>query len=409
MFEKLRGKVALKQSLALGLLLWFLLGTVFAYNVFSLLTQIDNKLNELSYASYARLTFKVSKEEDDRDTICVFVAKDGTRTFSDPDFYDEKTLNEVVDYMVANPKQNGRLVISGRRIAYVVEVNNDNYICGVFDYTKEYSALRKLAMLLIVVGAVGLVLIGFFSANSAKRQIAPVEDAFEKQKDLVANASHELKTPLTVINANLEILKSDRDKIPEEEYKWLEGISEQVTRMKLMVEEMLELAKLESGLKQEVKVPVNLSEVVEEVVLGSEALAFEHTISMNSEIEKDQYIMGVGTQIEKLAYILVENALKYTPEGGVVDVVVKSDRRKVFVRVKNTGDGIPKEDIPKIFDRFYRTDESHHAPDGFGLGLAIAKSIADAHGAEISVNSEVGKYTEFVVCFARGRAKGEGI
>ena len=162
---------------------------------------------------------------------------------------------------------------------------------------------------------------------------------------------------------------------------------------------MLELAKMESGKNNDIKVPVNLSEVAESVVLGAEVLAFEHNITFETDIKSSVMINGVEAQIEKLIYILTENALKYTDEGGKVTVSVSGDRKKAVLKVKNTGAGIARENLPKLFDRFYRTDEAHTASNSFGLGLAIAKSIVDSHGGTIGVDSKEGEFTEFVVLF----------
>ena len=140
-----------------------------------------------------------------------------------------------------------------------------------------------------------------------------------------------------------------------------------------------------------------MSQIIEVVTLETEVLAFEKQVEMVSEIKKDVFVTANKEDMEKLAFILVENAIKYTPAGGKITVKLSAERRKAALKVKNTGEGIEREAIPKLFDRFYRCDESHAENGSFGLGLSIAKAIADADNAGLGVDSQVGKYTEFVV------------
>lgn len=404
MFDRLKYRVALRQGTMLAILLVVLIGLLFGHGVVTLLSQLRQKRAELRSDPERCFSTEV---EIDRDTLFIKITDGEIVGYTDVTFYDQATLNEVVSYALAHTEGRGKYDFAGHRTIYEVTEQGTNLYIGLYDYTKDYSAMKRNSVLFVIIAAVGFVAVGFFAINSAKRQIAPIEEAFEKQKELIANASHELKTPLTVISANLDILQTYRGEMSDEVKKWIDGVSDQVNRMKSMVEEMLELAKMESEYKKDVFCPVDLSEVVEGVVLGTEVLAFERSIEMKTEIEKSLFVDGVSQKLEKLVYILVENAFKYTPHGGYVEVALKQEKRHVVFSVKNSGEGIEKEDIPKLFDRFYRTDESHHTANGFGLGLAIAKSIVDAHEASIDVESVVGEYTLFSVTFAKN-PKGRG-
>jgi len=403
MFEQLKIKVALRQSIIWGIVLIISLLLVFTYNATVNFQQIDQKLDKISDMRYYRFFFEgdnaVVLPEKDRDTMAVFISYDGKIFISDNDMFSSETVEQIVAAVLQGNDTKGYLKADDRRVAYkkeTVTLGTALYLC---DYTEDYSNTLRMMIINLVAGAIGVVVIALISVRWARRNIAPVESAFEKQQELVANASHELKTPITIINTDLSILNGSSDNFTDEQKKWLENISGQVNRMSALVGEMLELARLEANGKNAVKEDVNLSTVAEMVVLGAEALAFEKNVTLNSDIKPDIVVSAVSANMEKLIYILLENALKYTSQGESVTIKVYAERKRAVLKVRNTGVGIKQEDVPKLFDRFYRVDESHGSAGGFGLGLAIAKSIVDISGGKIGVDSKEGEYTEFVVVF----------
>ena len=404
MFEQLRVRFAIKQSLSLGVMLVIVLALIFSYNLSKLSNDIDSKLNAMVGASYfnfinGSLDEDGIKKDVGRDTLAIFIDNENTVFLSDIGFYDASTIKAIIEKVLENESDSGNLRINGNYAAYAYRINALGRFIYIYDYTVDFENMRSMLIIMCIAGSLGMIAITLFSFSSARKSVAPIEKAFVKQQELVANASHELKTPLTIINTDISILNSSRESLTAEQRKWLDSINGQISRMSNLVTEMLELAKMESGKNNEIKVPVNLSEVAESVVLGAEVLAFEHNITFESDIKGSVMINGVEAQIEKLIYILIENALKYTDEGGKVTVSVSGDRKKAVLKVKNTGAGIARENLPKLFDRFYRTDEAHTASNSFGLGLAIAKSIVDSHGGTIGVDSKEGEFTEFVVLF----------
>lgn len=404
MFEQLRVRFAIKQSLSLGVMLVIVLALIFSYNLSKLSNDIDSKLNAMVGASYfnfinGSLDENGIKKDVGRDTLAIFIDNENTVFLSDIGFYDASTIKAIIEKVLENESDSGNLRINGNYAAYAYRINALGRFIYIYDYTVDFENMRSMLIIMCIAGSLGMIAITLFSFNSARKSVAPIEKAFVKQQELVANASHELKTPLTIINTDISILNSSRESLTAEQRKWLDSINGQISRMSNLVTEMLELAKMESGKNNEIKVPVNLSEVAESVVLGAEVLAFEHNITFETDIKSSVMINGVEAQIEKLIYILIENALKYTDEGGKVTVSVSGDRKKAVLKVKNTGAGIARENLPKLFDRFYRTDEAHTASNSFGLGLAIAKSIVDSHGGTIGVDSKEGEFTEFVVLF----------
>lgn len=402
MFERLKIKIAVRQSGILGVVLVIALFLVLAFNIGTVYVEIDRKLDAISEIPYYKFfTGEVNSEQvinKNRDTMAIFVTPDGQIFLSDVNMFDGETIKEIVVAVESNNSPDGFLRVDEQKLAFRFTNVPLGYAIYLCDYTEE--ADNAIGMLLITLGAgiIGIICIALISVLWSRRTVAPVEQAFEKQQDLVANASHELKTPITIINTDLAILNG-AENFTEEQKKWLDNIERQVNRMGKLVTEMLELARLEAKGKNQVKETVNISTVAEGVVLEAEALAFEKKVSFETDIKSDVKITASTANIEKLVYILVENALKYTPEGKTVSVKVSVDRKRAVLRVRNTGIGIAENDVEKLFDRFYRVDEAHSSGNSFGLGLAIAKSIVDLSGGKIGVDSKENEYTEFVVMF----------
>lgn len=214
----------------------------------------------------------------------------------------------------------------------------------------------------------------------------PVEDAFNKQKDFIADASHELKTPLSVITASAEALEAN----PKEK-KWLNNIKSESERMNNLIIDLLDLAKTENG---NIELTMgNLSKVVEHSVLTFEGIAFEKNIKLDYHIDKDINIKMNENSIRQVMEILLDNAIKHSSEKGKVEVNL-TDGKEIVLTVTNTGDPIPKGEEEKIFERFYRLDKSRNRNENrYGLGLAIAKNIITSHNGTIKAFSKNGKTT----------------
>lgn len=217
----------------------------------------------------------------------------------------------------------------------------------------------------------------------------PVEDSFQKQKDFIADASHELKTPLSIIMASAEALEKDMDK------KWVKNILNESERMNKLIISLLDLAKTENLSKE--KSTINLSKLVEKSALTFESVMFEKGIKLKCDIEDDIHFLGDSDEIKELMSILIDNAIKHS--DGEVFVNLKKNRDKIEICVKNNGKEIPKEEEKIIFERFYKSDKSRNRNSNrYGLGLAIAKNIVNNHNGEISAHSVDG-YTAFKVIF----------
>lgn len=221
--------------------------------------------------------------------------------------------------------------------------------------------------------------------------IKPVIETFDKQKQFIEDASHELKTPLAVIMASSEALENEPT-----ETKWLDNIKSESERMNNLVTDLLEMAKSENGIKEHYVVE-NLSKAVEISVLTFENLIFEKKIKLHYDIQENILLSCNSNQIKQLVSILIDNAIKHSSINGEIIINLKKEKGNIVLNVTNKGKEIPKQEREKIFERFYRLDESRNRNDNrYGLGLAIAKNIATNHDGTIQVNCENG-YTTFKV------------
>ena len=225
--------------------------------------------------------------------------------------------------------------------------------------------------------------------------IKPVISSFEKQKEFIADASHELKTPLSVIIASSEVLEDNPNEV-----KWLNNIKSEANRMNILIKNLLVLATFEKKetyiLKED-----NLSKVVELAVLTFDAKAYESDIKLESNIDENIKFNFDSYSINELVEILLDNALKHADKKSTIVVSLKEQGNNIILSVTDTGDIIPKGEEEKIFERFYRLDKSRSRKENrYGLGLAIAKNIVINHNGKISAES-VGKVTTFKVLFKK--------
>ena len=253
------------------------------------------------------------------------------------------------------------------------------------------------------VGVLAVLLLA--SVLLARVATRPVERTWEQQRRFVADASHELKTPLTVIIANNDILRSRPDLTVGQQMRWVEGTASEASRMRGLIEDMLTLARdEESGSRERLEMAdVDLSSLVGQASLAFDAVAFEAGVEVREDVAGGLKVRGNKASLERLVKTLVDNAVKYAGMGGVVSVKLAATGHKgrPVLSVNNTGPVIPREELPHVFDRFWRSDaaRTHQEGGGYGLGLAIAKSIAESHGAKISVSSDAQSGTTFTVAF----------
>lgn len=275
------------------------------------------------------------------------------------------------------------------------------------DSTQYFQYLKSILVdgaILIFFSSVFLWLIMRFLAKVSLR---PVEKAWLQQKNFIADASHELKTPLTVILTNSGILKSQPELPVAQQMQWIDSTYEEATHMRELVENLLLLAKTDNMSRKNMFTDVNLSDLAMQLSLQYEPVAFEKGVILYSDIDKDIHINGDAVALNQIIQILLDNAIKYSGDRGEVTLSLRkrhthSFRRStgyVYLSTHNTGEPIPEEDIPHLFERFYRSDKARTSGGGYGLGLAICKNLAELHNADITVNSDAHHGTTFTVKF----------
>lgn len=263
----------------------------------------------------------------------------------------------------------------------------------VLDARLDYLAASNVLRSTILIAAVSCTLLSLLAWLLIRRMVQPVEDAFRKQKQFVSDASHELKTPLAVISANAEVLEQE---IGENEY--LGYIRSEVRRTDTLVNSLLTLARMDKGGAETEMKPFDLSRAVLDVTLPFESTVFEAGKTMETDIPEGISCVGSEEMIKQLTVILLSNALKYSDDGGRIEVSLKARGRQREIRVFNTGTAIAPEDQAHIFDRFWRADPAHgRETGGHGLGLSIARTIVETHRGKITVDSREGFGTAFTV------------
>ena len=318
----------------------------------------------------------------------------GTIRLSVSSYYnlqDEEMVLHIVQAALEREDDSG--VLGDCSLRYLRRIGVVSVRIAFTDCTMEQATMRSLLLRSGLVALAALAVLAGLSYCLAGLVVGPVKRAWQEQKQFVSDASHELKTPLTVILSSSELAAEEQDVQRTKQY--VEGIHAESLRMKALVEDMLTLARTESGTRPETEA-VDLSDTVLESVLAFEPVAFESGRELVYDIQPELTVMGSGVQLRRLTDILLDNAVKYAAEGTPVRLLLRQEGRCAALRVENRGETIPAEKLRHIFDRFYRADESRSGGEGFGLGLAIAQSIAQSHGGSIGCASEEG-VTRFTV------------
>ena len=282
-----------------------------------------------------------------------------------------------------------------------------------FADTSNASGWKTLALTLGVVGVATLLVFLVISIFFSRWALRPVANAWAQQRRFVADASHDLKTPLTVILANTSIALEHPERSVASQAQWLESTQHEAEAMQGLVGDLLMLAKMDeeaaaqaaagatgAPVPHQADEAVDFSDLVEGELLQFESVAFERGVELRSDIAEGIELTGNAKRLQRLVMTLIDNACKYVDESGRIDVSLSTQGKRVRLSVRNTGVPISPEDLPYVFDRFYRADKARTSgAGGHGLGLAIAQSIAEEHGGSLEVTSSEADGTEFSATF----------
>jgi signal transduction histidine kinase len=264
------------------------------------------------------------------------------------------------------------------------------------DLVKETE--QRIALMLMVVNASILVISGAFGYFLAGRTLKPIMEMVDEQNRFISDASHELRTPLTALKSSMEVNLRDKKLTLSDARNLIAGSITEVDKLQILSDSLLRLSQYQKSDHQTKFERIDAAEAVKEAVKKVTPLARNKDIVIVSDITKGE-IEGNRYSLEELAVILLDNAIKYSPEKAKVTISAGKSDGNVFISIGDQGPGIDKKDLPHIFDRFYRADNtrSKNSVSGYGLGLSIAKQIAEMHHGSISVQSKAKKGTVFTV------------
>lgn len=315
------------------------------------------------------------------------------------DSFSSSQTNKILTHVVDNPDFSANIAVDERYYRYMKQKTDSNIIkVVVLDTTKGVKSLRSTGLLLIVIAACSLVLIFFISRFIAERSVKPIEAMFERQNEFFSDISHELRTPLTVAITNLAVIESHKEDTVESQEKWIGFLKDQLERLSNLINEMLFLEDMRSGRSLVQNEHINFSSLVDYHLNSVEPLIDQKQIRLHKSIQDSLYILADVEAMTRLITVLVDNAIKYTPEKGTISLSLVQSAKHMILSIENSGEGIEPEHMDRIFDRMYRVKKSRSRNEGGkGLGLAIAKSVVERYGGSISVYSKVGQQTSFRV------------
>ena len=309
-------------------------------------------------------------------------------------------LEQSAKKIVKQKSQNG--TIEEFSLRYICKKQDDGFKIAIVNIDFEYKSMRNLMALLFIIWVFCMIAFWLISRSLFKEALAPVQDAWNKQRRFVADASHELKTPLTVMLANFSVLLSHPNDTINEQRKWLINSRDEALNMQKLVESLLILARSDAAIDLPEMKSVHLSDLLLNSALSFEAVAFEKDIKMNTQIAPNIYVKGDEQSLKQLISILLDNAVKYAGKNGEINVkLFKYDVKYIIMQVQNTGQPIPSHELPHVFERFYRGEQMRSEVSGHGLGLAIAYKIVQIHNGKITAQSSKSQGTKMQVVLHR--------
>ncbi len=340
-----------------------------------------------------------------RNTIYVRVNKDGDIQRISYQYFesgDNISLEQTVGEIIKSGSMEGKVEIDDIKFRYAVFNKGDSsgYDVIFLDRAIEISTLNRLLIIFISIGSLGLLILFGVSWLLASWAITPIAEAWDKQKQFIADASHELKTPLTVIATNTDVVLANAEDTVQNQSKWLTYIKSETARMSKLVSDLLYIAKSDVNEVAMVMNEFNLSHTTLGVCLVFETVAFENGKILDTDIEENISYKGDEDRIKQLITILVDNAIVHSNGNANIMVSLKRDNKdKIKLSVSNTnGEDIPKGCEERLFERFFRVDKARNRSSGsHGLGLNIAQSIVKNHNGSISVTSTKDHVVTFTV------------
>ena len=295
-------------------------------------------------------------------------------------FYNQKNTRGYVD----------------KHYRYLISRKDDGSCLIIFvDCSNGFYNANMLLLRTLLIGLIALIAMFILVYLFSGKAVAPVVESLEKQKRFITDAGHELKTPLAVISANMDVIELEAGKS-----EWTKSTKNQIKRMDGLVKNLLTLSRMEEENIHLVFSDINISKITEDATMYFNAMADFKKIKYTVDIGKNIYINGDKNAFNQLCTLLIDNAIKYTPEEGSINVSLSSDNsmRNAIFEVTNTCDKVPEGKLDRLFDRFYRADTSRSRESGgYGIGLSVARAIATSHGGTIEAKADGDHIMRFIV------------
>jgi signal transduction histidine kinase len=265
-------------------------------------------------------------------------------------------------------------------------------VCVFINANRELESVQSFILSSLAISALGILMVFALVVLLSETALKPIIESYEKQKRFITDAGHEMKTPLTVIAANAEIIEMENG-----DSQWISGIKNQVAKLASLTEKLVILSKMEEGVKLEMN-EFSLSEALFDTCEQYRSIAMSEGVTFDLAISENVLMIGNEGEIRRVASLLLDNAFRYVNGGGTVSVRAQKLVSGVEIRFTNSTDGVEKGSLDRWFDRFYRTDLSRNsATGGSGIGLSVVKAIVLAHGGSVKASSSDGVNVEFTI------------
>lgn len=404
MFRNIRLKLTLINISVVGIILLIFLSGIYILMRQDLVRQSDQLMHLVAGESRFRPPKRLPNLLIRNWANCFYIRIDKNGTTQDtsaniPIPGEEQAA--LLKNALSQSREKGTVKYAQETYRYVKSTSPDdqNQITVVFaNIQQERQILIRLKTVLIIIGLSGIIVVFVCSLFLAGRALIPIRKSWERQKNFVADASHELRSPLAVIETNLELVLGNSEETVESQKKWLGNIQTENRRMSKLVSDLLFLARADSNQQMFEKRFFPLEDVLMEAVLSMQPLASKKNIVIEADIGQAYEFFGDEARMKQLAVILIDNAIKYTQQDGQVQVGLSLHESSIEIVVADNGEGIAREHLEKIFERFYRVDKARSRESGgTGLGLSIAEWIVKGHRGMITVSSTPGKGSIFKV------------
>lgn len=387
MFKKLKRNLILINMTIITSVMIFAFGSIFLVVRYNTMSSLKEKLNSLSFNQGPKTYYDDYAFEgilpSDYQVSFQLVLNPRNDLVEIKSYLDMpiNTYQDALNKVIASNKAEGKLNLDNKTWLYKVSVTQ-NYVISYLDITESMTNLNRLGFAFIGVGLVTIGIIYLISIYFANKSLESIEDSWQREREFISNASHELKTPLSVLSVNIDALSLN------ENNQWIENIKNEISNMDTLITDLLDLSKSENqslDLKN-----FNLSELSHKIITSFEVKIYEENKNLETNIMDDLYVDSDQLKLGQIIRILIDNALKYSDKKIKIKLY-QENKRSVF-EIENDGEGLSKEDLSQVFLRFYKKESARSKHESsYGLGLPIAKNLSDLLKHKLEITSDENK------------------